>query len=70
GLTGGTFGITQNQTRNEIKHDLAVKVGKPTPFKDEQGIYAMEWECIVVQDPAWNGGQAQQLTVTNTISAL
>lgn len=71
-LTGGTptIVVTQTQAYNEIKHDMAVKVGKPTAFKDEQGIYAMEWELLVAQDPLWNGGQAQQLTVTNLITAL
>ena len=70
GLTGGTFAITQNQSNNAFTHDMAVKVAKPNPFKDEQGVFANEWELTVVQDPTWASGQAQKITVTNLISAL
>ena len=49
---------------------MAVKVSKPSPFKDEQGIFAEEWELEVVEDPAWNSGQAQVFTVTNLLTAL
>ena len=49
---------------------MAVKVSKTTPFKDEQGIYAIEWEFEVVEDAAWNSGQSQTITVTNLITAL
>lgn len=70
GLTGGTFLITQNQSYNTMTHDMAVKFGKPTPFKDEQGIFALEWEAVIGEDPAWNSGQAQILTLTNLLTAL
>jgi hypothetical protein len=53
-----------------FQHDMACKVGKPSPFKDEQGVYAVEWELTIVEDPAWNSGQAQTITVTNLITAL
>ena len=55
---------------NEIKHDMAVKVGKPTAFSDDSGIFAIEWELTLVNDPAWNSGQSQKVTVTNLITAL
>lgn len=73
GLTGGTtpsVTITQNQSYNKMTHDMAIKFGKPTAFKDEQGIFALEWECVIVEDPAWNSGQAQLLTLTNLLTAL
>lgn len=53
-----------------FQHDMAVKFGKPTAFKDEQGVYALEWECTVVEDPAWGTGKSQMITVTNLITAL
>ena len=71
GLTGGTFLITQNQTNNTFQHDMAVKFGKPTPFKDDSGIFAIEWEATIVEDPNWGAsGTSQKLTVTNLITAL
>ena len=70
GLTGGTFTITQNQSYNIFQHDMACKVGKPSEFKDAQGIYAVEWELNIVEDPSWSSGQAQVVTVTNLITAL
>lgn len=53
---------------NSFVHDMAIKFGKPSEFKDEQGIYALEWECNIVQDATW--GHAQTVTVTNLITAL
>lgn len=61
---------TPNSVKNTFQHDMAVRFTKPNDLKDEQGIFATEWECTIVQDPAWNSGQAQTLTVTNLISAL
>jgi hypothetical protein len=55
---------------NGFTHDMAIKFGKPSAFKDDQGIFALEWECNVVQDPTWGSGQAQEVTVTNLITAL
>jgi hypothetical protein len=50
------------------QHDMAIKFGKPTAFQDEQGVYALEWECTVVEDPTW--GKSQVITITNLIAAL
>lgn len=55
---------------NVFQHDMALKVGKPTAFADDQGVFAIEWEMTVVEDSGWNSGQAQTLTVTNLITAL
>jgi hypothetical protein len=55
---------------NTFQHDMAIKFGKPSAFKDEQGVYALEWECTVVEDPTWGTGKAQTLTVTNLIASL
>lgn len=51
-----------------ITHDMAIKIGKPSTFADDAGIFAIEWECAVVEDPVW--GHAQLFTVTNLITAL
>jgi len=50
------------------RHDMAVKVSKPTPFKDDKGVFAEEWEFTVVEDATW--GNAQKVTVTNLLTAL
>ncbi|SRR5579885_445901 len=55
---------------NTFQHDMAIKVGKPSPFSDDSGIFAIEWECVVVEDPSWGTGKAQTVTVTNLITAL
>lgn len=53
---------------NVFQHDMAIKVGKPTAFADDAGIFAIEWELLIVEDPTW--GKAQTITVTNLITAL
>ncbi len=55
---------------NTYQHDMAVKVSKPNPWKDDSGIFAIEWELTIVEDPSWNSGQSQVVTVTNTRTAL
>ncbi len=52
----------------EFKHQMAIKVGKPSTFSDDQGVFAIEWECTVVEDATW--GHSQLLTVTNLLTAL
>lgn len=49
-------------------HDFAVKIGKPQPYADKDGIFAIEWMCQIVEDPTW--GKAQTVTVTNLIASL
>ena len=70
GLTGGTFVITQTQIYNTFQHDMALKIGKPSAFGDDAGVFAVEWDCTVVEDPAWGTGKAQTFTVTNLLTAL
>jgi hypothetical protein len=53
-----------------ITHDMAIKFGKPSTFSDDSGVFAIEWECTIVEDPSWNSGQSQTITVTNLIAAL
>jgi len=53
---------------NVFQHDMAIKVGKPTKFADDQGVFAIEWECTIVEDNTW--GKSQMVTVTNLIASL
>lgn len=57
-----------NSIVNEFKHQMAVKVGKPSTFSDDQGVFAIEWELTIVEDSGWNNSQI--FTVTNLIAAL
>src|SRR5258708_26468900 len=66
--TPGNASITQTQAYNAFQHDMAVKFGKPTAFSDDSGIFAIEWEGLIVEDPTW--GKAQTVTLTNLITAL
>jgi len=63
-----TDGTGSTNIYNEFIHDMAVKVGKPSTFADDQGVFAIEWELTVVEDPTW--GHSQQVTVTNLIASL
>jgi hypothetical protein len=55
---------------NGFVHDMAVKFVKPTEWKDQDGIYAITWECEIIEDSAWGSGQAQKLVITNLLTAL
>lgn len=68
-LSGGTPTIAVvAQAYAIFQHDCAIKVGKPTTFSDDQGIFAIEWDCTIVEDPTW--AKAQVFTCTNPITAL
>lgn len=64
---GATIDVP-NTIKNEFIHDLAVRVTKPNPFKDDAGIFACEWELTVVEDSTW--AKSQTVTCTNLITAL
>ena len=51
-----------------FQHDMAIKIGKPSTFSDDSGIFAIEWDCAIVEDATW--GNAQTITVTNLLTAL
>jgi hypothetical protein len=55
---------------NVFKHDMALKFMKPSKWEDSDGIFAITWECELVEDSAWGSGKAQELTITNLITAL
>lgn len=51
-----------------FRWDVALKVRAPSAFRDEEGVYAIEWTFDIVHDPAW--GRSQQVVVQNTTAAL
>jgi hypothetical protein len=55
---------------NTIIHDMAVKFVKPSEYKDQDGFYAITWECELIEDSAWGSGQAHKMTVANLLTAL
>jgi hypothetical protein len=57
-----------NSISNTFQHDMALKVGKPGTFSDSNGIFAIEWDCQVVEDTGW--GKAQVFTLTNLLTSL
>jgi hypothetical protein len=48
--------------------DLALKVTKPKEFKDEDGVFAIEWGFEICDDATW--GKAMQVTMVNKLTAL
>ncbi len=68
-LTGGTPTVASvAQAYNIFQHDMAVKVSKPNPFSDSNGVFAEEWEFTIVEDATW--GAAQKFLITTLLTAL
>ena len=57
-----------NSINNGFQHDMAIAIGKPTKFADDAGIFAIEWDCMIMEDATW--GKAHTMTATNLITAL
>jgi hypothetical protein len=60
--------VIDTAINNTFQHDMAIKVGKPSTYGDDQGVFAIEWECTIVEDFSW--GKSQLFTVTNLLTAL
>jgi hypothetical protein len=68
-LSGGTPTVSSvAQAYNIFQHNMAVKVSKPNPFQDKDGIFAEEYEFTVVEDST--SGLAHQFVCTNLLTAL
>jgi hypothetical protein len=68
-LTGGTPTVASVATAYAtFQHDMAVKVSKPNPFSDNQGVFAEEWEFTIVEDATW--AAAQKFLITTLLTAL
>jgi hypothetical protein len=53
---------------HEVVIDLALKVTNVGEFRDEDGLFAIEWEFSIVHDEAW--GRAMRVLVQNGVSGL
>lgn len=51
-----------------FQHDLCATVAEIGEFRDEQGVYALEWTFNVKYDPTW--GKAFAFAIENGLSAL
>ncbi len=68
-LTGGTPTVTSvAQAYATFQHDMAVKVSKPSPFSDKDGVFAEEWDFTIVEDATW--AAAQKFLITTLLTAL
>ncbi len=69
-LSGGTptIVVTQTQVYAGFEHQMAVKVSKPNPFADSNGVFATSWDFTVVEDTGW--GAAHKFLCTNLLTAL
>jgi len=52
----------------DLEIDTAVKVESVSEFRDEDGIFAIEWTFVGVHDATW--GKAFNIELVNTLSAL
>jgi len=66
--TPANFVITQTQVYATFEHQMAVKVSKPNPFQDKDGVFATEYDFTVVEDSGW--GAAHKFLCTNLLTAL
>lgn len=53
---------------NTLTVDMACKVTNVQQFRDEQGVYAVEWEFTLAHDSTWT--KALEIVVVNTLTAL
>jgi hypothetical protein len=68
--TPGNASIASQVVYNTFTHQMACKANKPSAFKDVDGLFIVPWELNIIEDPNWNSGQAQTLTVTNLLTGL
>ena len=57
-----------NTLNNTFHHDMAVKFGKPDPFSDANGVFAIGYTCTIVEDATW--GHSHQILLSNLIPTL
>jgi hypothetical protein len=68
-LTGGTPTVASVATAYaQFQHDMAVKVNKPNPFQDDNGVYAIQYDFTIVEDATW--ANAQKFVCTTLLTAL
>lgn len=65
-VTGPT--ISTGPATYKATFDFALNVNAGTEWKDEDGIFAVEWPCSVVHDATW--GSAFKVAIINSLAAL
>ena len=69
-LTPGSASLTQTNIPYSMQIDFCGSVSQPGPQADNSGLRTRQWDFILVEDPAWNSGQALSVTVVNAVAAL
>ena len=59
-----------NSINYGLIHDFCFFVTAVADFSDSDGVYAIEWTLELAEDTAWGTGEAQKITLTNSLSAL
>src|SRR6266571_8592666 len=44
-----------------MQHDMAIKLTNVDPFSDNEGVYAIGYEGMIMEDTAWASGQSQKM---------
>ncbi|MGZ3677037.1 MAG: hypothetical protein ACXWQR_00535 [Ktedonobacterales bacterium] len=66
--TGGTVGTAGNY---KLTIDAAVRVSNIGTYADDQGIYSVDYQCTVIEDPAWTAnGQTMVITLVNNLPSI
>ena len=69
-LTPGSASLVQKTIPYSLQIDFCGEVNQPGPQADNSGLRTRQWDFILVEDPAWNSGQALSVTVVNSLAAL
>jgi hypothetical protein len=59
-----------NSVAASFRHDMAVKITNVSDFADADGVYAVEYTGVVVEDSAWSGGTSQKFSGTVSLTTL
>ena len=61
-------GIIESSIHYSYTETAAIRITNASPFRDEGGIYAIEWTGTAVKDATW--GKAFEIVVVNSVAAL
>lgn len=65
--TGPNIADTYNYS---FQLDMALIVADVSEFRDEEGVYAIEWTFDIAWDSAWESGTGMKVTLVNTLTGL
>ena len=66
--TGAQIDASPTPASYTFQHDMCLEVTNVSEFKDEQGIYAIEWTFEVSYDSGW--GASEKVELINVLSTL